>query len=366
MRRCSRERAAETDESGTTRRHDPRPLPARPRPRRSAWSTVRLPGLSSPSRGSRRSSARSSAPFVPDAAGAPATPADIGLDYEAVRFTTDDGVTLSGWLIPAARETRTAVIVLHGFSGNRLPSWRPSCRGSTSATTSSSSTSAATAESDAGASSRSARTSGATSPRPFDFLRSPRAGTDRAVRRSAWVPPSRSCAAPDLPVAAVVADCRLRRAASPGRATACARSATRSRHRLSRDRGRRRRANRASRLPDPIRSVAASRAAGAAAHRAEGGPAHQLAPGPAPATRRRESRRSCWSSRAPRTPRRTGVEPGGISAPRPGLPATVISADEPGPSVHGITARCADILSHVPVRWVRAWLPRRSWSSTTT
>jgi len=60
-------------------------------------------------------------PFRPDPAGGPATPADIGLEFEAVRFTTDDGVTLSGWLIPAARETRTAVILMHGFSGHRLP-----------------------------------------------------------------------------------------------------------------------------------------------------------------------------------------------------------------------------------------------------
>lgn len=60
-------------------------------------------------------------PFLPEFAGAPATPADIGLEYEDVRFTTDDGVTLSGWFVPAARETRTAVIVLHGFSGHRLP-----------------------------------------------------------------------------------------------------------------------------------------------------------------------------------------------------------------------------------------------------
>ena len=59
-------------------------------------------------------------PFLPEFPGAPTTPADIGLDYEDVRFTTDDGVTLSGWLIPAARETRTAVIVLHGFTGHRL------------------------------------------------------------------------------------------------------------------------------------------------------------------------------------------------------------------------------------------------------
>lgn len=60
-------------------------------------------------------------PFRPDPPDAPATPGDLGLDYEAVRFTTDDGVTLSGWLVPSARTTRTAVIVMHGFSGHRLP-----------------------------------------------------------------------------------------------------------------------------------------------------------------------------------------------------------------------------------------------------
>lgn len=60
-------------------------------------------------------------PFVPDPPDAPATPADLGLDYEVVRFTTDDGVTLSGWLVPTRRDTRTAVILLHGFSGHRLP-----------------------------------------------------------------------------------------------------------------------------------------------------------------------------------------------------------------------------------------------------
>jgi fermentation-respiration switch protein FrsA (DUF1100 family) len=60
-------------------------------------------------------------PFLPEYTGAPTTPADLGLEYEDVRFTTDDGVTLSGWLVPAARDTRTAVIVLHGFSGHRLP-----------------------------------------------------------------------------------------------------------------------------------------------------------------------------------------------------------------------------------------------------
>ena len=60
-------------------------------------------------------------PFLPEWEGAPATPADLGLAYEEVRFTTDDGVTLSGWLVPSGRETRTAVVVLHGFGGHRLP-----------------------------------------------------------------------------------------------------------------------------------------------------------------------------------------------------------------------------------------------------
>ena len=60
-------------------------------------------------------------PFVPDPTDAPASPADLGLAFESVRFTTDDGVTLAGWFIPSARDTRTVVVVLHGFSGNRLP-----------------------------------------------------------------------------------------------------------------------------------------------------------------------------------------------------------------------------------------------------
>jgi uncharacterized protein len=71
-------------------------------------------------RGSRMLVSPDVRPFEPDVEGSPATPADIGLDYEPVRFTTDDGVTLSGWLIPAARQTRTAVIILHGFTGHRL------------------------------------------------------------------------------------------------------------------------------------------------------------------------------------------------------------------------------------------------------
>ncbi len=70
--------------------------------------------------GSRRIVSPGRRPFLP-LEGGPSTPADLGLAYEDVRFTTDDGVTLSGWLVPAARETRAAVVLMHGYSWNRLP-----------------------------------------------------------------------------------------------------------------------------------------------------------------------------------------------------------------------------------------------------
>jgi uncharacterized protein len=59
--------------------------------------------------------------FVPDEGGAPATPGDLGLPYEEVQFTTDDGVRLAGWLIPSERDTQAIVILMHGFTGHRLP-----------------------------------------------------------------------------------------------------------------------------------------------------------------------------------------------------------------------------------------------------
>src|SRR6266700_6729606 len=71
--------------------------------------------------GSRRLVHPPRRPFLPFAEGDPITPAELGLAYEDVRFTTDDGVTLSGWLVPAARDTRAAVVLMHGFSWHRLP-----------------------------------------------------------------------------------------------------------------------------------------------------------------------------------------------------------------------------------------------------
>ncbi len=69
--------------------------------------------------GSRRLVHPDRRPFEP-MQGLPASPAELGLAYEDVRFTTDDGVTLSGWFVPAGRATCSAVIVLHGFTGHRL------------------------------------------------------------------------------------------------------------------------------------------------------------------------------------------------------------------------------------------------------
>lgn len=52
------------------------------------------------------------------------TPADRGLDYEEVRFETEDGLTLAGWFVPAENETDQTILVGHGYpydKGNVLP-----------------------------------------------------------------------------------------------------------------------------------------------------------------------------------------------------------------------------------------------------
>ena len=72
-------------------------------------------------RGSRRIVLPEVRPLLPDVEGAPSTPSDLGIAYEEVRFDTDDGVRLAGWFIPAERDTPAAVVVMHGFTGHRLP-----------------------------------------------------------------------------------------------------------------------------------------------------------------------------------------------------------------------------------------------------
>lgn len=46
------------------------------------------------------------------------TPTNLGVTYEDVTLTSQDGVTLAGWYIPS--RNKAAVILLHGHSGNRL------------------------------------------------------------------------------------------------------------------------------------------------------------------------------------------------------------------------------------------------------
>lgn len=49
------------------------------------------------------------------------TPADSGFVYEDVTLTASDGVSLAGWYIPS--QNGAAVILLHGYGGNRLGTW---------------------------------------------------------------------------------------------------------------------------------------------------------------------------------------------------------------------------------------------------
>ena len=134
-------------------------------------------------------------PFLPDAPGAPATPADIGLEYEAVRFTTDDGVTLTGWLDPgrardADRGDRDARVLgppAAGAGGVRAVAARAPPRPAVRLPR---------PRRERGQHrSRSARTSGATWRRPCASWRA--AGWDRSpCSASAWEPRSRSSPRP--------------------------------------------------------------------------------------------------------------------------------------------------------------------------
>ncbi len=46
------------------------------------------------------------------------TPADEGLAYEEVAFTTDDGLALKGWYVPS--RNGAAIVLLHSYGGNRM------------------------------------------------------------------------------------------------------------------------------------------------------------------------------------------------------------------------------------------------------
>jgi fermentation-respiration switch protein FrsA (DUF1100 family) len=46
-----------------------------------------------------------------------ATPADIGLDYQSIYFTTEDDIKLHGWFLPA-QQPRKTLLFFHGNAGN--------------------------------------------------------------------------------------------------------------------------------------------------------------------------------------------------------------------------------------------------------
>ncbi len=43
------------------------------------------------------------------------TPAELAVEFESVRFRTEDGLVLAGWYVPAAVETNRTLIVGHGY-----------------------------------------------------------------------------------------------------------------------------------------------------------------------------------------------------------------------------------------------------------
>lgn len=47
------------------------------------------------------------------------TPADLGLKYEDVSFTTTDGLRLRGWFIPNRAEKAKTIILLHGYPADK-------------------------------------------------------------------------------------------------------------------------------------------------------------------------------------------------------------------------------------------------------
>jgi alpha-beta hydrolase superfamily lysophospholipase len=57
--------------------------------------------------------------YLPNIAGRglAATPADIGLEFDEVRFVTRDGVSLHGWFVPAPQADRV-LLFCHGNGGN--------------------------------------------------------------------------------------------------------------------------------------------------------------------------------------------------------------------------------------------------------
>lgn len=46
-------------------------------------------------------------------------PSDLGWEYETVGVTTEDGLELAGWFIPAENEAEEVVLILHGYPADK-------------------------------------------------------------------------------------------------------------------------------------------------------------------------------------------------------------------------------------------------------
>lgn len=55
----------------------------------------------------------------PPQVGGQTTPSDLGLDHEHRRLTTTDGVELDAWIVPAANDTDSAIVVAHGYPASK-------------------------------------------------------------------------------------------------------------------------------------------------------------------------------------------------------------------------------------------------------
>lgn len=54
-----------------------------------------------------------------------ANPKSFGYEFESFKTLTEDGVEIEGWFVPAKKESKTSILVLHGWGANRsdvLPS----------------------------------------------------------------------------------------------------------------------------------------------------------------------------------------------------------------------------------------------------
>lgn len=47
------------------------------------------------------------------------TPEQFGVKYEAVSFTTSDGIVIKGWFVPSAKPHAKTIIVLHGYPADK-------------------------------------------------------------------------------------------------------------------------------------------------------------------------------------------------------------------------------------------------------